>query len=467
MKRSKRYMAFALAVAIGLTGSLASCDAAGIAGKFAPFELEGQGFPPEPPPDGMMGPPGMQEGKDVNELSAVCTVDSESKEFAGLSLVATGTDENAVLVRNGGTLNLTGSQLAKSGDSSSADASNFTGQNAIILVNNSTAFLQNLELTSDADGANAIFSTGENSHVTVQNVKIHTKNNSSRGLDATYGGTIIATDVDITTEGAHCGALATDRGEGTVTVTRGTLKTSGEGSPCIYSTGNITAKDSQGEAIGSEIAVVEGKNSITLDNAKLTGHVKHGIMLYQSFSGDAGVGEASFSAKNSTLTNRSSGPMFYVTNTKATATLENTVLVQDGSVLIQVASDRWGKPGENGGDFTFKGVSQQLVGDVLANGISRVMLELTAGTEWTGALNRDKVAGFSSISLDKESVWTLTADSYVNILSDEDDSYGNIHINGHTIYYDEDKCTALAGRTINLPDGGKIAPMNFSKEMDF
>lgn len=407
----------------------------------------------------MMGGPGMQEGKDVNELSAVCTVDGESKALAGLSLVARGTDENSVLVRNGGTLELTGSQLSKSGDSSSADASNFTGQNAVLLVNNSTALLQNLELASDADGANAIFSTGENSHVTVQNVKIHTKNNSSRGLDATYGGTIIATDVDITTEGAHCGALATDRGEGTVTVTRGTLKTFGDGSPCIYSTGDITATDSQGEAMGSEIAVVEGKNSITLDNVNLTGHVKHGIMLYQSFSGDAGVGEASFSAKNSTLTNRSDGPMFYITNTKATATLENTTLVQDGSVLIQVASDRWGKAGENGGDFTFKGINQKLVGDILANDISRVTLELTAGSEWIGSLNRDNAAGFSSISLDKESVWTLTEDSYVTVLSDADSSFGNIRSNRHTIYYDEDKSAALAGRTVELADGGKITPL--------
>ena len=107
-------------------------------------------------------------------------------------------------------------------------------------------------------------------------MKIYTTAGSSRGLDATYGGTITASDVDIVTEGAHCAALATDRGEGTVTVTRGTLMTSGEGSPCVYSTGAIRAVDSRGAASNSEIAVVEGKNSIELQNAELTGSVKHG-----------------------------------------------------------------------------------------------------------------------------------------------------------------------------------------------
>ena len=458
--RKKKFLA--LAVALGLTYGISLCAAAGAPAEFPSAPMGSQGMPqgefPPPPPPGGMGK-GMPEGKDVNDLAAACTIDGEDKKLAGLSLTAEKTDESAVLVRSGGGLLLTKATLSKTGDSSSADASNFTGQNAIVLVNNSTAILKDLELFSDADGANAIFATGENSHITVENTKIHTKNNSSRGLDATYGGSIAATDVEITTEGAHCGALATDRGEGTVMVTRSLLRTSGEGSPCIYSTGAITLTDSQGEATGSEIAVVEGKNSIALQNVALTGHQKHGVMLYQSFSGDAGVGEASFSAADSTLTNRSDGPMFYVTNTKATATLENTQLVQAGDILIQVTSDRWGNAGSNGGDFTFYGKKQKLSGAVLANAISKVALHLTDQSEWRGSINKDKAAGSASVHLSKDSTWTLTADSYVTSLTDEDSTFGNIKSNGHTIYYDSQKDKALNGKTIQLPDGGKITPM--------
>ena len=44
--------------------------------------------------------------------------------------------------------------------------------------------------------------------------------------------------------------------------------------------------------------------------------------------------------------------MFFITNTRATANLERTVLKQSGAVLVNVTSSRWGKTGANGGDFT-------------------------------------------------------------------------------------------------------------------
>lgn len=194
-------------------------------------------LPPGPPPDGKMGP--QQQTKDASEFTAAKVVDGTAANIQNTSLTATQTDENAFLVRNGGQVTLADSTLAKTGDSSSADASNFSGQNAVFLASNSNAKLSNLTLTSNADGANAVFATGKTSTVTADHLTIHTKNNSSRGLDATYGGTIKAANVDITTEGAHCGALATDRGEGNVIVNGAKIKTSGEGSPCVYSTGKI------------------------------------------------------------------------------------------------------------------------------------------------------------------------------------------------------------------------------------
>ena len=282
-------------------------------------------MPPVPPADGKGPGPGDQgqEARSADDLQAACVVDKSSKTLQGQKLTTAKADENALLVRNGGSLVLQDAVLQKTGDSTRVDDSNFSGCNAIVLSSNSTIKLRQVELASAAEGANAIFSTGKNSQIVADHVKIHTTAGSSRGLDATYGGTITASDVDIVTEGAHCAALATDRGEGTVTVSRGTLMTFGEGSPCVYSTGAIRAVDSRGIASRSEIAVVEGKNSIELQNVELTGSVKHGVMLYQSFSGDAGTGTASFKATGSRLTNLSTGPMFYVTNTKAQAQLEN------------------------------------------------------------------------------------------------------------------------------------------------
>ena len=415
--------------------------------------------PPGPPPDGKGGPGMQQEAQSADSLKASYVVNKVTASKENATITSAAADENAVLVRNGGNLTLKGAILQKSGDSSNNEDSNFTGLNAAFLANNSTAAICNTEINTASEGSNAVFATGKNSTITVDHVKIHTTKGSSRGLDATYGGTIIAQDVDIATEGAHCAALATDRGEGTVTVTRGTLSTAGDGSPCIYSTGIIKAIDSKGIATGSEIAVVEGKNSIALENTQLVGNVKHGIMLYQSFSGDADNGTANFSAKNSKLTNLSNGPMFYITNTKAVATLENTILDSNGTTLINVTSDHWGATGKNGGDFTFTARNQKLNGDALANSISSITMQLEDGALWEGSFNKDNAAKTAAIVLSSKASWSLTADSYVTSLIDNTADFSNIKSNGHTIYYDADTDKALAGKTYNLKDGGKLTPM--------
>ncbi len=460
---------FGICNAAGTTDSAAATDwtaaissinqqnQSGFSSEMPPGAPPDGSTPPGPPPNGQ-GAPGQQETQSADALSAVCTIDKTTKNIYQQTIAATKSDENAVLVRNGGTLTMTDSILKKTGDSSNTEDSNFTGRNAVLLVNNSQATVSNTTLDSAAEGANALFSTGKNSTITADHLKIHTTKGSSRGLDATYGGTITASDIEITTEGAHCAALATDRGEGTVTVTRGIFSTAGDGSPCIYSTGNIKAINSKGVSTGSEIAVVEGKNSITLESTQLTGNKKHGIMLYQSFSGDAGTGTASFTAKNSKLTNLSTGPMFYVTNTKAIAFLENTVLDSNGTVLVQVTSDRWGRTGANGATFTLQTQSQQLTGDILANNLSSINLEFSKNTVWKGALNKDNADHMANIHLAADACWELTADSYISTLEDAADDFHNIKSNGHTIYYDTTSATNLKGQTYALTDGGKLTP---------
>ena len=143
------------------------------------------------------------------ELTGVLTVDGTDDTSNGEELSSSSSDENAVLIKGGGSLVLTNGTLHKIGDTSSADESNFYAVNAIFAASGgSTAQISGSTLTSGAEGANAIFATGEESVITVDDVAIHTTGNSSGGLDATYGGTVNATNVDITTEGAHCAPIA-------------------------------------------------------------------------------------------------------------------------------------------------------------------------------------------------------------------------------------------------------------------
>ena len=398
-------------------------------------------------------------------LSGVYTVDGEEKTSKEEDFESNSEDENAVLVTGKGTLTMTGATLSKTGDTSSADESNFYAVNAIFAVaDHSTATLGDATLESEADGSNAVFATGEASKITADNLTIHTKGDSSRGLDATYGGTIEATNVDITTEGAHCAPIATDRGEGTIVVEGGTLSAAGEGSPCIYSTGDITAKTVTGTAMGSQAAVVEGKNSITLRDCDLTGAGETGVMLYQSTSGDAAEGTARFSAADSRIATTSDGPMFYITNTYAEAVLENTTLEYGSGILVKASgnnTNHWGEEGANGGNFTLNATKQELEGDITCDEISTVALSLADGSSYKGTIDGSHTGKEVSILLDEDSVWEVTGDSYVAAITDADESLDNLKSNGHTIYYDASNSANewLDGKTVELNDGGHLKPI--------
>ena len=409
---------------------------------------------------------GMDESSEGTiALSGVYTVDGEEKTSKEEDFESNSEDENAVLVTGKGTLTMTGATLSKTGDTSSADESNFYAVNAIFAVaDHSTATLGDATLESEADGSNAVFATGEASKITADNLTIHTKGDSSRGLDATYGGTIEATNVDITTEGAHCAPIATDRGEGTIVVEGGTLSAAGEGSPCIYSTGDITAKTVTGTAMGSQAAVVEGKNSITLRDCDLTGAGENGVMLYQSTSGDAAEGTARFSAADSRIATTSDGPMFYITNTDAEAVLENTTLEYGSGILVKASgnnTNHWGEEGANGGNFTLNATKQELEGDITCDEISTVALSLADGSSYKGTIDGSHTGKEVSILLDEYSVWEVTGDSYVAAITDADESLDNLKSNGHTIYYDASNSANewLDGKTVELNDGGHLKPI--------
>ena len=445
----------------GLTeGTVVKMEGSGESESFVPTTLEIINA------GGAGGPGGDLSGSETGsiELAGVFTVDGTSGTSDGEEIASSSADENTVLVKNGGSLILENGTLDKTGDTSSTDESNFYAVNAVFAAaGGSTAEISDTVLTSSAEGSNAIFATGEDSTVTADNVTIHTTGNSSRGLDATYGGTVNATNVDITTQGAHCAPIATDRGEGTITVNTGTVFAAGDGSPCIYSTGDITVNSLTGTAAGSQAAVVEGKNSITMTDTDLIGAGENGIMLYQSTSGDAAEGTARFEAADSRLTTTSDGPMIYVTNTQAEAFFENTELVFTSGVLANVAgneTNNWGTPGSNGGQFTLTGINQVFEGDVTCDEISTFALSLTQGSTFTGAVNTENTAQAAAVSLDADSAWTLTGDSYVTVLTNADETCANIVSGGHNLYYDADAAGNewLGAQTIALAGGGSLMP---------
>lgn len=364
------------------------------------------------------------------------TIVTENKSIAHESMTNTTADQNAFIGKNKAVIDIENSVFDKTGDTTSDDNSNFRGQNAVVLgIEGSQINIKGSNITSNSKGSNAVFATGEGSVINVENTNIHTKSDSSRGLDATYKGTVNGKNLTITTEGAHSATLATDRGEGTITAEAAKLTTSGEGSPVIYSTGNIIVNNVNGIANNSEIGVVEGKNSITLTNSNVTGYKDNGFMLYQSFSGDAESGIARLKAENNTLTTHATGAFLYVNNTTAEVDLSNnTISMPNTSTLVKAAADsRWGKTGENGGHLTLRTSNQELSGNIIADSISTIALDMTNGSSLVGAVNTDNAAKEVTVKLSKDSNWILTGDSYVKSLNNEDTTGSNIHLNGYKL----------------------------------
>lgn len=282
-------------------------------------------------------------------------------------------DEVVFLVINGGSLVIDGDvTISKSGSADFAgrgDNYSFYGINSAIVVvgDGSSASINGATINTSVSGANAVVATN-GGVVGVSDSEIATTADNSRGLHATYGGAIEADDVKISTQGGSCAALATDRGAGSVTATGMTLSTAGAGSPLIYSTGEITVSDSTGTATGAQIAVVEGKNSITLDDCDFSangignrGSVDNaGVMIYQSMSGDADEGTGSFTATDCTFTVLADSsvytttPFFFVTNTTATIKLTDVTanFYEDGYFILASGTDEWGRSGKNGAVVT-------------------------------------------------------------------------------------------------------------------
>ena len=396
-------------------------------------------------------PPGINSSS--VEYSAVKEI-TKDEDISRGEYKSTKADENAILISGNIKSTLSGIKVNKTGDSDGGDNTSFYGTNSGILAKSgANVTIKNAEIITNAKGANGVFSYGgsattnnSNSDGTTVNIsdsKITTKKDNSGGIMTTGGGIMNATNLTVDTSGTSSAAIRSDRGGGTVTVNKGTYTTSGKGSPVIYSTADITVKNAKLISKASEGVVIEGKNSINLENVELTdtNNTLNGqsttyknIFIYQSMSGDASEGTATFSSKNSTITTNK-GDTIYVTNTKANITLENNEFINNDKAgnFLRIQKDSWGSSGSNGGDVNLVLKNQKAKGNIVVDSISKLSMKLTK-SNYEGTINNINEANNIKLVLDKTSKIKLTGDSYITELEDEDTSYSNIDLNGYKLY---------------------------------
>ena len=355
-------------------------------------------------------------------------------------------DESVVYITTSD-ITISDSILTKeSGDSSNIENSEFYGVNAAVLVQGGELKMTGGKIITKAKGSNALCATN-NGKVTISGTEIEsTADSSARGLHATYGGNIIATNVKISSSGGSCATLATDRGEGTVSCSSCNLSTSGKGSPLIYSTGVISISQTTGTSTGAQAVVVEGKNTATItenselkcygygnngdDNNQESKVDKCGVMLYQSMSGDADSGTSTFNCDNSKIEiiNESSvstsAPMFFITNTDAVINLKECTFTYNSNIFLTASGTSgtsWGTYGSNGGVVSLNLENQEIEGNFVVDATSGLTINLIK-SKITGIINGENTAAKLSITLDSDSSITLTGNSFfTSIINAKDD----------------------------------------------
>ena len=365
-----------------------------------------------------------------------------AEEIEITETIENNTDEEHAITADGEEASYSNIAVVKTGDAE-GDEADFYGANAAIFATNGGSLtLSEITVSTDGKHANGVFSYGEGTTVTISDSVIETSGNCSGGLMTTGGGTMNARNLLIHTTGNSSAAIRSDRGGGTVNVTGGSYTTEGTGSPVIYSTADITVSDAEMESTASQGVVVEGQNSVTLNNVNLTAsNVKknsdksewyQAVMIYQSMSGDADEGLASFAMNGGTLTNLN-GDIFFVNNTTATIDLTGAAIVNEDSegVFLRAAAAGWGSEGSNGGHVTMNASSQNIEGDMIVDEVSSLNLYLKDSSSFSGAINSDGESGDVYVEIEDGSTWTLTGDSYITSLTC---GAGSINLNGHKLY---------------------------------
>lgn len=408
-------------------------------------------------PGGMGTPPNGAEGGfggsgQITQGTSAYTLDTDGT-YSNETYISSGDDENALRV-DGASVALDGITVDKSaGASSNTEDGDFYGQNAALLATNGAqATIKNAAIVSSAQNGNGVFSFGTGTVVTISDSQITTTADNSGGIQTTGGGTTIASNLTVETSGNSSAAIRSDRGGGTVSVDGGTYISNGYNSPAVYSTAGISARNATLTANNSEALVIEGKNSIALENCTVSGSMSdtmgsssdenvHCIMIYQSMSGDADVGTSAFSMTGGSLTSYS-GDMFYVTNTHCVMTLSGVLLqnsTTDGCLLRvcgNSATRGWGSAGANGAQVELTADAQTLIGSILVDNISTLRMTLTGGSSYTGAINITQneqngatVENNVVVTIDTGCTWSLTSNCTLSSLTNN----GTIAFNGYTI----------------------------------
>ena len=249
--------------------------------------------------------------------SAMAVTINDGAVLSGETFIASEDDESAIDLSGSSLATVTNAIVQKTaGDASSADAASFRGVNSAVRVYDSAVLtISDSVIKASASNATGVFAY-DSGTIHISDCTVTVTGGGAGGIQVAGGGTLIGENLTVTS--ASKAAIRSDRGGGTMLLDGGKYTSTGKnGCPAIYSTADITVKNATCVSEQSRAVIIEGKNTVTVENCVLEGNdqsskdgsVKANVLLYQSASGDASEGTSVFTMTGGGMTCHS-GAMF-------------------------------------------------------------------------------------------------------------------------------------------------------------
>ena len=387
---------------------------------------------------------GENEETITHKWAIICMEDAN---ISGQSYSSESDNENSMLVTQW-SITISDAIITKSWNAE-LDTADFYGTNAAVIATNGILELNNVNITTYGTHANAVFAYWNGKWI-ISDSTIITKKDNSWWIMVTWWWELTSKNTTVTTNWNSSAAIRSDRWWWNIYVEGWSYTTNWIWSPAIYSTADITVEWTQLLSTKSEWLIVEWKNNITILSSTIVDSnttlnwqstTYKNIFLYQSMSGDADEGIASFTAKASKIITNN-GDTIYVTNTTAEILLENNEIINTSWDFLRIEAASWWTQGNNWWNVNLNLVNQEIKWNIIVDNISSLTMDLTEWSSFVWAINTRNESQNIIIKLDNSSTWTLNSDSYISKLQSDTTWYSNINLNGYTLYIWEDAITS-------------------------
>lgn len=364
-----------------------------------------------------------------------------SSNDENIKLISKSNNETVFKITNEVTYNAENLNLTKTnGKLSSIKDNNNKGLNNVLVINKgSIVAIKNSNITSKNDNSSAIYTTGLNTLLDLENVNINTSKKNSSAL------------------------VAKDNSK--INIKNSNINTTGVNSSIFKVESTITADNLEAQT-NSQIATIFKTNVLSITNSNIKTNLseeKDGLFIIESKDNDDSYETASLTIENSNIKVDTKSkyykttPLFSVYNTNSQINLTNNKFTYGAKNLLNVVS----KENSSLKTTTLTITDSTLRGNITADKFSKVRFNIN-NSVYTGSINSKNESKYVDITFDKTSKWNLTGHSYVNTITfqNQNNIRKYINSNGYNIYCNAKNNEWLGNKTITLPGGGKLIPIS-------